>query len=161
MVRNNAKAAKASSELRVITKTRDLSKALFLTTATTPKRFRFSLCDRIESNAIEALTHMIWANDTRLDIKDPKSPRIRRTITNAIAFAALAAAHFAYAKRTALHIYRLSNTKPKGTYATSTVSSALASASKHSAIRNYATSVISCATSATSCAHGKNQTHNA
>jgi hypothetical protein len=78
MVRNNAKAAKASSELRVITKTRDLSKALFLTTATTPKRFRFSLCDRIESNAIEALTHMIWANDTRLDIKDPKSPRIRR-----------------------------------------------------------------------------------
>lgn len=77
---------RSSKEMIVITKAKDLMKHCFVMTANTnrfPKRYRFSICSRIENLSVDIYQNLIRANEC--NISDDAQKRTREELqTNAI-----------------------------------------------------------------------------
>ena len=57
---------KKSSELNVITKTKDLSEYVFAITHKSPKEFRFTIVVKMQNYCLEAMDNLYRANDVTL-----------------------------------------------------------------------------------------------
>lgn len=74
---NNAK-RQSGSELNVITKAKDLVKHTFTLTESTeryPKKFRFTLVNRLQNRAMDIYDCLVEANE--LDLREPEEARER------------------------------------------------------------------------------------
>ena len=58
------------SDLAVVTRAKDLATYLFGVTEKSPKRFRFTLCSRMQNAALDILDGLYAANDTWIDAGD-------------------------------------------------------------------------------------------